>query len=87
MREVYIIGIGMTRFGKHLERSEKEQCQQLHGHFGVMAKFVTTGMGLPDVIDTTPFRKRSYAREGKYGVKVLLYTLPSILVSLLSLDT
>ena len=24
MRDVYIIGVGMTRFGKHLEKTEKD---------------------------------------------------------------
>jgi len=49
-----------------------EQCQQLQGHFGVIAKFVTTGIGFPEVIETTPLRKRSYAKDGKKGVNVFV---------------
>ncbi len=54
-----------------MERSEKEQCQQLHGHFGVMAKFVTTGTGFPEVMETIPLRKRSCAREvRRKGIRI-----------------
>ena len=42
-----------------LDRSENEQCQQLQGHWGVMAKLVTTGNGLPEDTVITPLRKRS----------------------------
>jgi hypothetical protein len=52
-----------------------------------MAKLVITGRGLPEATEITPFRKRSYAGDGKYGVNVLEKILLPIRVSLLSLET
>ena len=45
MREVYIIAVGMTRFGKHLDKTEKDLTAE------AFARTIPIGSGSP-VVDT-----------------------------------
>jgi len=39
MRNVYIIGVGMTRFGKHLDRTEKDLVKEALERANGLANF------------------------------------------------